>query len=67
MRTYTYTGYFNGFTLQVECLGFFQAYILLTARAIKGAKDYRSLHRIVNEDSGYEERVHEDIIPFKNK
>lgn len=66
MRTYTYIGYFReGISpITVDCLGFYQAYFLITAKAIKGGIDYTSLHRIVDENSK-SAQVKEEVNPFK--
>jgi hypothetical protein len=54
MNTTTYTGLFiadNGhkYTLTVDCFGYMQAIILLTAEAIKLGRHYQ-LHSIENEN-----------------
>ena len=46
MRQYTYKGFFenskgNSYTLQVICNGFFQAFFLLTADAIRSGRHYQ--------------------------
>lgn len=46
MRQYTYKGFFensngNSYTLQVICNGFFEAFFLLTADAIRSGRHYQ--------------------------
>lgn len=49
MKKYKYIGYFNGFQLEVHCIGFNEAYYLLMAKAINEAKNYMSLSSIKDE------------------
>lgn len=53
MKTTKYTGLFinsegHEYTLEVDCLGQIQAFILLTAKAIKSGKHYQ-LNKITDE------------------
>lgn len=68
MRTYKYTGTFIGdnnhkYTLSVHCNGFLQAFILLTADAIRGGRHYQ-LNRIQHEDGAV--RLINDINEIGN-
>jgi hypothetical protein len=68
MRSYQYTGTFRSaeghiFTLDVICNGFLQAFILLTADAIRKGNHYQ-LDTIESEDGGT--RKIDDICKLSN-
>lgn len=65
MRTYNYIGLFrsaegNEYTLKVNCVGYLQAFILLTADAIRSGRHYQ-LKTITHEngDVRYIDDIHE--------
>lgn len=67
MKTYKYIGLFeddNGdnYTLEVKCFGVLQAFFLLTADAIRSARDYQLI--TITDEEGDVTKIN-DILNFR--